>query len=444
MNFMRKIFSPFCLSISLLLLVYTFYKSENSASWRSPSEDDYYTVYFIISGILILFSIITFFISQKIKEYVIIFVLSFVGSSYLLEGYLIFNEESSKEDVYYNETGNRWDKRSKIEIFNDLKKINNKIKVSFSPKYYQPLKNDPIYPLAGHSNSQTLHCNENGYYSIYQSDRYGFNNPDQEWDSKEIEYVLVGDSFTHGDCVNRPNDITSILRTLSKKSALNLGYGDHGPLMQYATLREYLNFDVKKVLWIYFSGNDLLDLKQNLKIVFLRNYIEDPTFTQNLKLKQKIIDNLAKKIIDEGIIEWEIKNKILPKEIDNNFTLKIKRFIKIFKLRSLIYSQQTQIKIPSPDPKFKEIINLAKELTNKNNAKFYFVYLPDHDHYKNQYDVTNYHLVKKIVNELNIPFIDIHEQVFKKEKNPLSFFSGHYNVEGYSKVAETIYKLTKN
>ena len=187
-----------------------------------------------------------------------------------------------------------------------------------------------------------------------------------------------------------------------------------------------------------------MDLKQNLKIVFLRNYIEDPTFTQNLKLKQKIIDNLAKKIIDEGIIEWEIKNKILPKEIDNNFTLKIKRFIKIFKLRSLIYSQQTQIKIPSPDPKFKEIINLAKELTNKNNAKFYFVYLPDHDHYKNQYDDTNYHLVKKIVNELNIPFIDIHEQVFKKEKNPLSFFSGHYNVEGYSKVAETIYKLTKN
>ena len=52
-----------------------------------------------------------------------------------------------------------------------------------------------ILPLSGISNSETIHCNENGYYSIYQSDRYGFNNPDEEWDKKEIEYLLVGDSF---------------------------------------------------------------------------------------------------------------------------------------------------------------------------------------------------------------------------------------------------------
>ena len=67
------------------------------------------------------------------------------------------------------------------------------------------------------SNSETIHCNENGYYSIYQSDRYGFNNPDNEWDKKEIEYLLVGDSFTHGDCVNRPNDIQFCFKKFIKK-----------------------------------------------------------------------------------------------------------------------------------------------------------------------------------------------------------------------------------
>jgi hypothetical protein len=71
--------------------------------------------------------------------------------------------------------------------------------------------------LGGISYAETIHCNENGYYSIYQSDRYGFNNPDTEWDSEEIEYLLVGDSFTHGRCVNRPNDIASVLRQYSKK-----------------------------------------------------------------------------------------------------------------------------------------------------------------------------------------------------------------------------------
>jgi hypothetical protein len=67
-----------------------------------------------------------------------------------------------------------------------------------------------------------------------------------EWDKKEIEYLLVGDSFTHGACVNRPNDISSVLRNLSNKSVLNLGMSGNGPLIEYATLREYLDTNVKK------------------------------------------------------------------------------------------------------------------------------------------------------------------------------------------------------
>ena len=49
---------------------------------------------------------------------------------------------------------------------------------------------------------------------------------------------------------------------------------------------------------------------------------------------------------------------------------------------------------------------------------------------------------------LNIPFIDLHEEVFEKEKNPLKLFPfelpGHYNIEGYKKVSEVIYSFTKN
>ena len=85
---------------------------------------------------------------------------------------------------------------------------------------------------------------------------------------------------------------------------------------------------------------------------------------------------------------------------------------------------------------------------NKNDSKLYFVYLPEYSRYKKTYDNTNYNLVKEIVNELRIPFIDIHKEVFEKEQNPFKLFpfelNGHYNVDGYKKVAETIYKLTKN
>ena len=57
-------------------------------------------------------------------------------------------------------------------------------------------------------------------------------------------------------------------------------------------------------------------------------------------------------------------------------------------------------------------------------------------------------LVKNIITELKIPFIDIHKEVFKKEQNPLKLFPfeqvGHYNVEGYKKVAKAIYEFTKD
>ena len=42
----------------------------------------------------------------------------------------------------------------------------------------------------------------------------------------------------------------------------------------------------------------------------------------------------------------------------------------------------------------------------------------------------------------------MHKEVFEKEQNPLKLFPfelpGHYNADGYRKVAETIYKFTKD
>ena len=85
-------------------------------------------------------------------------------------------------------------------------------------------------------------------------------------------------------------------------------------------------------------------------------------------------------------------------------------------------------------PEFKEILKLAKELTEKKGSNFYFIYLPTYKRYKkiDNNDV-NYNKVKSVMSELNIPFIDIHK-VFDKEKNPIKLFPfemyGHYTVEG--------------
>ena len=75
MNLIRKIFSPIILIISLILLSYTFYKSE--IYWNG-TKSDFYNIYYIISFLILIFAILSFFLSNKIKDYLII-----VGSSNL-------------------------------------------------------------------------------------------------------------------------------------------------------------------------------------------------------------------------------------------------------------------------------------------------------------------------------------------------------------------------
>ena len=440
MNFLKKILAPGCLIISLCLLIYTFYRSE--IYWNGE-KSVYYLSYYIFSIIIFLFSIFAFFLNQNIKEYVIISLISITASLYIFELYLNFDYINyKKQKIYLKQTGKKFDNRSKFKLYEDLKKINNNIKVDVNPKFRLKEQSD-IFPLSGFSNSKTIDCNENGYYSIYNSDRYGFNNPDKEWNQKEIEYLLVGDSFTHGACVNKPHDIASVLRALSNKSIINLGYGGNGPLIEYATLREYFNVNTKKILWIYYEGNDTSDLKNELENKILINYLNNLIFNQNLKQRQNEINNKANILI-------EAESKIVRAiEIEREkFTFKLFRSIKLFNVRFLLKSKPQLTPSPKLQPEFKKILKLTKYLAKKNNAKLYFVYLPEYSRYKKNYNNRNYQSLKKIVNELDIPFIDIHTEVFEKEGNPLKLFPfesyGHYNVEGFRKVAKTIYKFTKD
>ena len=456
MKFLKKIFSSSLLLISLILFFYTFYQSE--IHWNGEQRD-YYLTYYLISSLLIFFSILSFFISSKLKEYLIISVISLVFSLYIVEGYFTLEEYLTKRKIlnvklqnkekekilkaklYKKQTGNEWDSRTKLQIYEDLKKENHKITVTVAPENFFN-KNYPLFPLSGISKTQTIYCNENGYYSIYLSDRYGLNNPDNQWDQKEIEYLLLGDSFTHGACVNRPYDIASVLRNLSNKSSLNLGYASSGPLTQYAVLREYLKKNVKKVIWIYFEGNDLVNLSSELKYKSLTKYLYDINHKQNLKYKQNEINQLA-----INYIENKRKEEIKKFKKRQNLSSKIKKFIKIYKTRILIQKDNLP-KISLPLLEFKKILRQTNDLTIKNNSKLYFVYLPEYQRYNSNYDNKHYNLIKNIVSEINIPFIDVHKEVFMKEEDALSLFpfklNGHYNLDGYNKVAKIIFKYTKD
>ena len=388
----------------------------------------------------------------------IIFISSIV-SIYFFQIYLTIyysgtlGEISKRISLYEKQTGLKYESRTKYEFYNYLKSKDKDVVITLSPSYNleyfgQQYLQNKIFPLAGISNKKTVVCNENGYFSIYQSDRYGFNNPDSEWDKKKFEYVLVGDSFTQGLCVNRPHDIGSVLRILSRKNVLNLGYSANGPLFQYATLREYLKKNVKNVIWIY-SENDLYDLNRDLKSEVLNNYLDNDLFSQNLVLKQNIIDESLKSLLVR-LEKNESKKRLEDKKEKNSLIYKINKFFTIKNVRELFlekYISKHELQIQGKiNPKFKEVLYKSKKLANDNGSNFYFVFLPAFKRYASGYDKnqTEYNQVKKLVKELDITFIDVHNDFFLQQSNRLKYFpfqtSGHYNIEGYKEVTKFLYK----
>jgi|MDTG01.3.fsa_nt_gb hypothetical protein len=442
MTIRNRIFFLISFSISILLLIYTFYRSE--IVYNGNSRDTFY-FYYIISLVILFISIVILFVNKKLREYLIISTISIFASLYLFELYLTYNSivytdispiVKMRAKKLYSQDGKKYDVRTPYKIYTDLKKIDPEITLRVYPKVFY--NEEELYPLSGISNSKTILCNESGYYSHYHSDRFGFNNPDKEWDSSHIEYLLIGDSFTHGSCVNRPNDIASVLRNLSNKSVINLGMGGNGTLIEYASLREYLNTNVSKVL-LLFVENDLKNLNKEIKNKILKKYISDEKFTQNLKENQSDINRMVRKKIDSHLPSHQFKSRALG-------------FVKLTNLRVLTYKKKLNSSTSQEQEnevltEFRKLLLLIKKLTNENNSKFYFIYLPPSFRYNNPKYISNHNLVEKIVKDLDIEFLDMHKEVFAKELDPLKLFPfglhGHYNVEGYNKVANQIYKLTK-
>jgi hypothetical protein len=415
-----KLFIRFSIFISFIILLYLIYRSE---IFEEGLRRDYYLLYFLISVFLTIFFIALSNINKEFQKYFVIIFMSILLTLYCFEGYLVLKTNNLQ--------------KTNFKVYEDLKKKNPELIPTITPRLYQQERESAnyIFSLSGISDVSTIFCNENGYYAIYMSDRYGFNNPDNQWGgANDIEYLLVGDSFTHGACVNRPYDIASILRILSNKKVLNLGYSGNGPLIEYATLREYLDKGVKKVLWLYFEGNDLTNLNNELKYPLLNKYLNDQNFSQNLKSKQNQIDKLARTHFKKREVETNILNNTII------------QFITLKNLRNLYNAALETNQVLSPDLQI--VIKLADELVKKNNSQLFFIYLPTSMRYKitNPDDVFKKNTIKKIINNLNIPFIDIDDEVFKKEENPLKlfpFFNAHYNHVGYKKVALKIYEKTK-
>ena len=175
------------------------------------------------------------------------------------------------------------------------------------------------------------------------------------------------------------------------------------------------------------------------------NYIKDENFSQNLRSRNDAKDKVVKKITKKEY------NRIVEKYSDDNkLKYKILKFIRLDKTKKVIFVNQVISEEINERvfKDFEDIMALTKIEADKMKSKLYFVYLPEFLRLSENYSNKNYYNVLKIVNDLDIPVIDLKKSLFDKEKNPFDLYpfgmNAHFNVKGYRKSSQIILENIKD
>lgn len=379
-----------------------------------------------------------------------------------------------------NNLENPFDNRSKFEFYCDLKKKG----ISSFPNIHPrdlfkknkriQIGDKSIFPLSGIAKELTILCNEWGEYITFESDKQGFRNPPNIWDSGKIQVALIGDSFTHGNCVPEADTIAGNIRK-KYPLTLTLGRSGNGPLTEYATLKEFLPSQKPRfVFWVYFEGNDLGELETERKELFLKQYI-DSSFSFGLKNYQSEVNDQLKDFIDletesRASIGISCENSNGTSKPDISSSLCSEKILscskEIFLLKGWSYLvrkgwhkvQPHFLRLlPTSHPNYRPfrhrdfkplyelfiaLIGQAKNTVESWGGELIFVYLPDIR--KNKKPGMFEKEIKERIARMEMPLID-GNLVFQGEApkslrkidslgNPL----GHYNARGYSLISRAM------
>ena len=438
---MKKI-SPL-IQITFILTVFCLFYFIYKDIRADDQLKGYYITHAYFFLILIIFLITISFLNKKIQIYSFIILYSFFLSLYFFEGYIFYAGKTK----FFQSNIDHW-QNGKLALQKEIKKVVGMTTLSLNEKN--------LISFSGISNSKTIFCNEDGFFSSYTSDRNGFNNPNNVWDENIIDVVILGDSFVHGACVNQGNDIASQVRNFTKLNTVNLGWLRTGPLKQYAAFLEYIKKEPRYIFWVYYE-NDIQDLKKELNNKILFKYYLNNKFSQNLINRRVEIDSYLQ---EKNNLFMKTPFKLEKIGRYNNFIY----FIKIYKTRQIIFTSLSNLLKQDIDRDYKskddetikiyfKIVDKMKNLIKNQNTKLVIVYLPT-EKYEFSKRGTDLRKVKnqifKEMNDRNIEIIDIENSIKKNFILPNVLYPKlttgyHFNKRGYKFIASNIAKyINKN
>jgi hypothetical protein len=333
------------------------------------------------------------------------------------------------------------DRRGRVQVLQDYRKQDSNwypaVPANTFIGKYLTVNGEKIIPLTAVPLAHTIGCNEAGYYSTYQTDEYGFNNPPETWSADVSDGLFfVGDSFTQGACVNQGSGYVDQVRNRIP-NVINIASGGNGPLLELASIREYLPSKFRNtVFWAYYEGNDLMDLNRDRSDPMLAAYL-DREFRQGLIEMQDRVGLAVREYVEK---RFAAKQRGRPWLLGN--------------IRGVLWKWRHAHSEPEyPEGKgrarhdidlFKRTLRVARQDVTDRGGRLVFIYLPEFFRYGPghlSYWAEQRDEVLAVVKELNIDIIDL-EPKFSSHPDPVGLFplrrKGHYNESGYALVASAI------
>ena len=309
-----------------------------------------------------------------------------------------------------------------------------------------------ILPLSGYKNSTILLCvDENNKPIFYLSDKNGFNN---KMDNIVNDFLLIGDSYVQGMCVNNKNNLNAQFKKHNYITT-NLGMAGNGPLLEYATFKEYQNeYEYQDIILFITPDNDFYDLSNEKKNKILMKYINEENFTQKIKenelSKIEIINSYFGKKTERIFNDFLSIYHFNLKELGNTLE-------KIFKKENLTSNVPNYLEDDLIDLLFLRILNGFNNDAKNKNKKFYVVFNglnPDilYPNTENENELNRIYIKDKLkklkinLNKNNIPYYDFNEYIIKNynKANITTLFKkingqwDHYTEKGFLELTKKI------
>ncbi|RVP52447.1 SGNH/GDSL hydrolase family protein [Sinorhizobium medicae] len=225
--------------------------------------------------------------------------------------------------------------------------------------------------LSGFPAAEVVLCTSGDGVVSYTADRYGFNNPDDLYDDP-LDLMLLGDSFVEGFCLPPGDDLASQLRAGGIRTA-SIGIRGNGPLTELAALGRFGEIlRPRRVMMVFFEGNDWENLERELAVPWLRTALS-PDADFGLQSAVQNAMRQARSILTEHRNAAVTSVDLLTRTaLFRNFVALQQTLTRL----GLVYP-----KITPSNPEFRRILHRAKQLTESWGGSFTLVYVPRIDRF---------------------------------------------------------------